>query len=244
MKTAKQILYFEGAKGGLGTTLISSQLALALAEKEQKVLILQTGTLGDLHNYLGYDTAKSLKTLIPYLDELEALDMNELNKVSNQENNLYFFNGLEELKYFDYFNKPAFAELLTQMRNYFDFIIIDGGSGERPLATDCLKTCDQIYKLIIDDLSAYLRLTYFLNQNSVLDEKISLIANFIKTKEKKRIAKLFSNLGREVILCLPEDQEAIFELKNLAKNFYKQRTSLAETINQFAEYLINFNLDK
>ena len=90
MGTKGKCLYFEGAKGGVGTTFLVSQIALYLSElKNQKVLLLQIGSLGDIHLYLGYDTAFSISTFLPYFEEADSLTLSALSKITNKKNALF-----------------------------------------------------------------------------------------------------------------------------------------------------------
>ncbi len=143
-KTAGKVVSFIGAKGGAGVTMIATNFAVALAkESAAKVVIVDLDlALGDVALGLGVKPAFSIADA---LGHSERLDWDFLSTLLIEHST-----GLTVLAAPDVYGPfPApgkeVAKVLSLLREQFEYVVVDGGSGAGEMQDAALEMAETIY---------------------------------------------------------------------------------------------------
>jgi len=135
------VIAITSGKGGVGKTNIAANLAIALAEKGEKVLVVDADT-----NFANVDVLLGLApkfTLLNYvLDDLPIQKI--LMKHESGIDVIPNSSGSSVWKNMDQVIKLKLFELLYQMRKKYDYIILDTAAGLSPLTIDLAIQANQI----------------------------------------------------------------------------------------------------
>ncbi len=135
------VIAITSGKGGVGKTNIAANLAIALVEKGEKVLVIDADT-----NFANVDVLLGLTpkfTLLNYV--LDDLPIQKI--VVRHESGIDVIpnsSGSSVWKNIDEVIKSKLFELLYQMKKKYDYIILDTAAGLSPLAIDLAIQANQI----------------------------------------------------------------------------------------------------
>lgn len=135
------VIAISSGKGGVGKTNIAVNLAIALAEKGEKILVIDADT-----NFANIDVLLGLTprfTLLNYvLDDLPIQKIllrheSGIDVIPNS-------SGSSVWKNMDQAIKLKLFEMIYQMRKKYDYIILDTAAGLSPLTIDLATQANQI----------------------------------------------------------------------------------------------------
>lgn len=198
-------------KGGSGCTTIAINLAVALSSQEQKVALVDASLqFGDVAVMLNLRSAASIVDLI---DHINDLDRDLVNSVMVPHKS-----GLQVMMAPP---KPEMAELvkdehmkkvLQQLRETYDFVVVDTSSSLDDIALSVLDTADRILLVTQQNLPTLKNVSRFFDLANSLNyerEKIFLIVN----RENKRLGisvnDIANTLKRPVMAMIPIDDDAV-----------------------------------
>jgi pilus assembly protein CpaE len=115
-----------GHKGGIGTTTIALNVAVALAEQTGRCALVDLGRpFPDIGNFLDQDTTYDLGDVIHHLDTLDQSFIKKI--VQPYGNNLDILPGVSDFKEQDNLHAKGLGALFTLLRGLYQFIVVDLG---------------------------------------------------------------------------------------------------------------------
>ena len=175
-----QVIAVFSPKGGVGTSVIAANLAVALRQTTNKKVALLDGNLsmGDIGVIMDL---KSPKTIVDLSNRIGELDRDLLNDV--------MASHTTQVKVLLAPPKPQIGELVTSdhlraivelMRREFDYVVIDTQSSFQDKALALLDVADLIIVLMTLEMTCIKNITQFLEVAALLEyppEKIMLVLN-------------------------------------------------------------------
>ena len=246
------MLCLSSGKGGVGKTSLAVNLAVALVELGQKVLIVD-GDLGlaNVDILLGIEVQTTIRDI---LDN----DSDPLTAVVSWEPNLGVLpssSGVPEMVNLGPEDQVLLEEVLRSIARHFDYVIMDTAAGIGPsvlwfnsfvehnlvvLAPDPTSLTDA-YALIKVLARDYKRQRFHLLLNLVTDEKESLQTY----NGLAKVAEKFLNLQLHYLGSVPRDpavHKAIHHQNPFVRQFPQSRA--AKAIHELAKRLVNLGHDR
>ncbi|MGD2162036.1 MAG: AAA family ATPase [Anaerolineales bacterium] len=195
-----------GSKGGVGTSLVATNIASAMAHSGPALLVdLHSGTgVDDL--LLGVSPDKSWAELLPVLDELQLKHIELATSVHAS--------GLKLLYGPDRWRRVVqpdeLKRLIQALTNFFDFVIVDLPTGLTPLNRSMLSISDVTLLITTADPPA-LRCAERFAAEVELESKdrVGLVINQINRQHPSTAAQIAESLDLPLVAALPPDPRAI-----------------------------------
>lgn len=140
---AQMILVF-GTQGGIGKTAIAANLAVKLAQKKRKVVLLDYDLqFGDLNVFLGIDTKDTISDLLqeqsnPYADTIRRY-------LSLHASGVHLLCSPHSPEYAEGISALQTERIFTALRTYYDYVIVDTS----PLFSDINLSCVDASSMIL-----------------------------------------------------------------------------------------------
>lgn len=206
-----QIIAVFSPKGGVGTSTIAANLAVALRQLTNKKVALVDGNLifGDLNVILNL---VSSQTIVDLANRVNDLDRDLLNDVLTTHTS--------QVKVLLAPPNPQTGELVTSdhlrtildlMRQEFDFVVVDTQSSFQDRALAVLDVADRIVGLMTLEMPCIKNIKLFLEVAELLEyskEKIMLVLNKADNRMGFSVKDIQNNIQHEVSLQIanaPQD---------------------------------------
>jgi pilus assembly protein CpaE len=143
-----------GAKGGVGTTTIATNLAVNLAQNIGKrvVLIDLNLQLGNAALFLNVDSNYSLVDMANNIEELDHLSL--LDALPKHSSGVYLLKGPQRPEQAEMIKGTHLEHILVFLKTVFDYIVIDTNNILDELTIRALDESDSIFIVFTDDLPA------------------------------------------------------------------------------------------
>lgn len=241
-KKAKIISVFS-TKGGVGKSLIATNLAVAIVEATKgKVAILDLDLqFGDVAAMLN---AKPKHTIVDAVNHFDSLDMELLSS--------FFADHPSGLKILPAPLEPAFAEtvtgdvigrILSLLKDNYDFVIIDTDSSFTEATLLALEKSDEIVLLTLLDFptikNTNLALKTFKSLNFP-EEKTKLVLNRSDSQTGVKVSDLEASLNLKISHNVPSDGKLALPCVNKGEPFVSTapQSAIAKSIKDLAKTLI------
>lgn len=125
-----KIITVYGAKGGIGTTTVAANLALAIMEnnKDSRVVLVDGSMqFGDAHLMFNELGQLSVMDLVPRVLDLDR-EMVESVMLLNRTTGVYILPAPPRPEFAEKITGESFARILEYLRRFFDFIIVNTNS--------------------------------------------------------------------------------------------------------------------
>ncbi len=236
-KGNSNVSVFTGISGGVGTTTITMNLAKTLSDeyREKNVLFLDFTDTKAVSN-LFFDVIQPSKTIVDIASsqsmELEDLFNNGLIKLSN---NFFFVPGIQKHTDKEEFMRPeniqVFLNFITQIKELFDFILIDVGVfKDKDLEIDIQEMADDIFVITefnipsMSILKTYIDIidkSGWLNKTHVIANRADSFGTVTHEEAKKILSKGLKH-EFEIAHSLPNDAIHLRDCWNDAKLVYDE----------------------
>lgn len=209
-----------GAKDGLGKTTLAVNLAVALAKKKNKVVLLDYDfQFGDLTSYLGQYPKNSILELVQEQGNPNADLIRQF--LTLHESGVSFLPAPHSPEYAGSVTVEQAERIISSLRVYYDYVIIDCPSGFDNLSTTCLDCASMILFLSARDIpglrDAKKSLAVLLAL--VQEEKVKLLMGKSSDSSAKSIrdTDIFRVLGQPVWKTIPYDEKSALLAANQGK---------------------------
>ncbi|GEM_PF-4226426 len=205
------------AKGGVGNSLLATNLAYLLAEKKKRVLLLDANKLSDIPSLFAIKSGKNVANLWEFFREgSEKISSKKIRGFFNK--TVYAVDNLDVLLADSeqrFSGMKHYREILTYAKKIYDFIVIDSGANNFKLLTALLANLDLVLLTTTPDRTALDKTLLWLEKTrGQLEEnglEIDLIVNQADGFQKKEMETIFALPCQGI---LPRDNKTIWENVN------------------------------
>ncbi|WP_138419522.1 AAA family ATPase [Aquibacillus sediminis] len=187
------------AKGGIGKTLHTVNLAVALAKKNLNIAILDGDfQFGDVSLAMDVQPSFTIKDVIEEIDRLDSQDIKHY--LASHSSGVSILPAPEKPEYAELVTSENLQKILTLLQQQHDYVVVDNGVGIQEQTVDIIEKADQI--LVLTNLE----MTALKNTRMMLEtlEKLGL-------RDKVR---LIINRYNMESLIKSEDVASMFEIEN------------------------------
>ena len=229
-------------KGGVGSTTIATNLAVALYNTETSVVIVD-GNLqfGNIAVMLNERSRNSIMDLASRADELDP-EIVENVLVTHGESGVKVLAAPSKPEYAENITGEQFGKVIKYLQQLYKYVVVDTSSSLTDAVLSAIDACSLVILLVTQDIPAINNCRLFLDLADVIGIERNNIL-FVMNKYDKRIAitpeKVGENLRQEVVVILPSDERSVVPSINRGVPFIlnpKGRSSpISRSIFELAE---------
>lgn len=237
-----------GSKGGVGTTTISVNLAVTLAEQEndRSVAILDMNTLfGEIPLFLEISPKYHWGEITK---NIERLDKTFLMKVLSKHSS-----GVHVLPSPGYLNghqaptPDIMKRLLNFMKRMFDFVIIDCGQSTDDTALKTIQMSDEVLLISVLSLPCLSNtnklLRSFIDLGYLRKERIKVVLNRYIKKSEISLQDAEKGIGHDIVWIIPNDYGTTMSAINSGKPLchIAPKSKIVKSFEEMAEIMFPGN---
>ena len=215
MAWSSQVITVFSAKGGMGKTSVAVNMAVALAERGKKVAIVDLDLqFGDVPTFLDLEPRDTIAEL---MQESYSLTIDTIRGYM-----MMHSSGVQVLcapkspEYAEMIAPERVQSLLSVMRSYYDFVIVDTASILNDLTFNAIEASNHVFFLTGLDLSSLKnsRLAMNLLESLQQKEKVSVIVNCAEETNSITLDDVEKVLHTSVFLAIPTEHSVAVNALN------------------------------
>lgn len=241
-----KVVVVTGHKGGVGTTAIAINLAVALSElqNETTALVDLGRPFSDIGNFLDHETTYNLGDVIHNLDKLDQSFFKKIMEPYGT--NLAILHGLSYFKEQDGLNLEGVWKIFPILRGLYKYIVVDLGHLFDELFFRVFKEADLVLmltELSVPNFRNLRKLWPMLKEWDPMQQKVKIVVNRHNKGNELGMSELEKILGEPPYAILPSDylilEEAINHGVPLAK--VGSRSKIYLGLKDVAQKIISSN---
>lgn len=240
--TEGQIIAVFSPKGGVGTSSIAANLAVAIRQQTNKKVALVDGNMvfGDLSVILNL---RSDKTILDLATRIDGLDRDLLNDVlATHTSQVKVLLAPPDPQSGEVVTSDHFRAILEQMRREFDYVIVDTPASFQDRSLLLLDMANRIVTLMTLEMHCIRNITQFLEVTNLLEypqEKIVLVLNKATNRTGMRAEDVEKTIRRKMVIQIGDDaQEMTVSINQGVPLVIRKPThQIARDINNLAREL-------
>ena len=213
----RKIVAVYSPKGGAGTSVLAANLAIAIQQVTQKSVVLVDANLqnGDAHVLLNINTNSSIDDL----REAGALDQEIINStvVRHADSEIGLLRAPLAPESAEMFTSDAMRAILVELRDHFDYVVVDTGNSFSEATLTVLEDADIIIGITTLEVTAIHRVSQFFQiaeRVGIEHSKIRLICNRVEQYYGIKPNQVESQLRRRFLAQIPEDEKLVIASTN------------------------------
>lgn len=230
------------AKGGIGRTVMTVNLAVALTKKNIQISLLDGNfQFGDIALALDLHPTFSIKDVA---EGIETMDRYTLASFL-----IHHSSGVKVLAAPE---RPEFADLITPavidrvcdlLLSHHDYLLVDTGVGLQERTLQFIEKADQIFVLTTLEMTAIKSTKLMLETLDLLGyrDKVQLVINRATMESVIKATDVPEILGVETNIYIPNDFQLVAQSLNIGIPFVSNqaKTDIAKAVFKTAEQLIS-----
>jgi pilus assembly protein CpaE len=211
-----QVIAVHGAKGGVGTTTVAVNLAVAtrMASRARVALVDANLYSGDVAATLNLMSRSNLADLTPHLKDL---DREFLERAAvRHSSGLHTFLAPDDFVRAQVINGEQIARILKVMREHYDYIIVDTCSLPDPVTSAALDEADRIVLIFTPEVPALKNAARFLQLSGEFgnQDKITLALNRADSRGSVSLGDIQAHLHGQVTVKIGSEGRALVKAIN------------------------------
>lgn len=207
-----KVIVVYSPKGGVGVTMVASNLAVTLHNPETPVVLVDGNMqFGDATVVLNERGKNSIVDLAPRADELDV-DVVEDVLITHRSTGMKILAAPLRPEYAENVNGDHFSKILAQLRRQYSYVIVDAQSYLSDVVLSAFDASSLVILLATQDIPAINNARLFLDLSEIVGLERDRIV-FILNKYDKRISitpeAIGDNLRKPVALAIPLDQRVV-----------------------------------
>ncbi|MBP7087772.1 MAG: Flp pilus assembly complex ATPase component TadA [Candidatus Omnitrophica bacterium] len=209
-----RIISFFSTKGGVGKTLISLNIAVALSLREKKVLLLDLDLGGPQASskMLGIQSKYYLYSLIGHVKEFQEKKRNIHNYLAHFQQNLSFLPSIAKISQKVHINPEGLKNFLSFLKTEFDYIIIDAGNNLSDNLISAFDISNLIFLILTPDILSVYQTEWLLDTLQSIGfplEMIKIILNRSESKGSISWPEIKALLPSEIMALIPSEGKLV-----------------------------------
>ena len=214
-----KILAVYSPKGGVGCTLLATNLALLLHRADiPAVLVDGDLQFGDVSIFLNQAAGNTVSDLVPHVDEMDDEMIEEV--LLQHENGLKVLAAPPSPEMADDMTSEIFGKILDHLQRKFAYVVIDTGSALDDVTVTILEKADLILTIATPDIPSIKNSRAFFGILAALEismNRVILVLNGVQRGDMITNDDITKTLKIEVAAELPFDRKAVLESINKGK---------------------------
>jgi pilus assembly protein CpaE len=238
-----RLIAVHGPKGGVGTTTIAVNLAVALYQQTGLRVVLVDGSLlsGDVAVAMNIANENSIADVVAHLRELDGDLLNDT--LLHHGAGIWVLPAPSELERAEVINGEETTSVLAALRQYYDIVVVDTASRPDEHLLAALDQSDVVLVVCTPEIASLKNAARFLALAHELgygDEKLKLTINRLSSHGSIPLKDIESNLRQKMAFGLPSDGIPVIEALNAGEPVVLMRPSarIAREIRSVASDLI------
>lgn len=235
-----RIIAVYSPKGGVGRSVIACNLAVALKKLTDARVCLVDADLqsGDAHVLLNINAPNTIDDLREASGGLEA-DVID-SAVATHDSGLELLRAPIDVVSAERFTADAMKAILVEMRDHFDYLIIDTDGALSESTLTVLEMADQILLVTTLEVTTINKVTRFfevIDRLGYPEDKVRLICNRVEAYFGIRPPQVEAQVRHRFIVQIPEDNRLVVNSVNRGVPFVltDRRASVSKSIQTLAE---------
>jgi pilus assembly protein CpaE len=231
-----------GSKGGVGTTTISVNLSVTLAQKEQdrSVAILDMNTLfGEISLFLEIYPKYHWGEITKNIERVDDIFL--MNVLSKHSSGVHV---LPSPGYLDGHQAPTpdiMERLLGVMKRMFDYVVIDCGQSTDEATLKTLQMSDEVLLISVLSLPSLTNtsklLRSFIDLGYLRKERIKVVLNRYISKSEISVQDATKGIGHDFFWIIPNDYGTTMSAINSGKSLPEiaPKSKIVKSLKQLSE---------
>jgi pilus assembly protein CpaE len=212
-----QVLAVTGTKGGVGTTTIATNLAVALAEQMpgEVILVDLAKPFPHVGQFLDLEYSHTIKDLVSSADNLDPMFVKKI--AQKHKSNLEVLLSCTDYPSQITPNIGAMGKILTKLREFYRWVVVDLGVGLDGLHARVLKEADQILlvtEITLPNLQNTKILKALFREWDLDESKLKIVVNRYAKNYTLGLKDLEEILRKPIAFTFPSDYQPLIDAIN------------------------------
>jgi len=241
---AKIIVIFS-TKGGVGKTLIATNLGVSLTREGKRVCLidLDTQVVGDMAHMLGLSPEKCMADLMSFMIKQPQLTKKQDFIIKTKFDNVDFIAGILKPQQASYLYPEKLPEIFSLLDKDYDYIVVDAGKNFSDVFLVTLSQANLILLIATPDVLSVYQTKWALDTLLFLHfplNMIKLVLNRAESLSSISWQEIRVNLPIDIISKVPSEGRLVNQAVNLGVPLVinSPRSRIASVLQELAAVLI------